>query len=151
LPDMKPLRVAVSASVVGAVILVFLLVPLPVSRVRQLALVQVDQATSHKVYVTVPGILKDLKVHEGEHVHKGQVLAELTSREVEAQLLEAYTQFRIREEQLNAIPVQARSVTDKQEKEKIQQSEVTLKAEKANYLAQWQELERMKKDLTLVA
>src|SRR5262249_45267225 len=40
LPDMKALRVSLSAGVVATLVLFFFLVPLPVSRVRQTALIQ---------------------------------------------------------------------------------------------------------------
>jgi putative peptide zinc metalloprotease protein len=152
LPDMKPLRVAVSASVVGAVLLFFLLVPLPVSRVRQQALIQIDPLSSHKVYVTVPGTLDELRVHEGQHVRKGQVLAVLSSRDIEAQLLEAQTQAQIRKDQVEgAIPVQLRNVQDRAEKDRVASELTKLKGEKDMYEDQVKVLQRMKDALTLVA
>src|SRR5207244_1781086 len=48
LPDMKPVRVTLSSMAVAAVILCIFLVPLPVSRVRQYALVQVQPLAIQK-------------------------------------------------------------------------------------------------------
>src|SRR5262249_44119475 len=70
IPDMKTVRVAVSASVVGAVILAFFLVPLPVSRVRQLALVELEPESNHKLFVVEPGVLEKLHVQDGQKVRK---------------------------------------------------------------------------------
>jgi hypothetical protein len=151
LPDMKPLRVAACASVIGAAVLFFFLVPLPVSRVRQQALVQVDPATSHKVYVTVPGILEELNVHEGERVRKHQVLAIFNSRDVEAQYLEAHAQYKIRVDQLLAIAPQRKGLTDKQELDRLAQTEATLKGDRDRYLAELEQLEKMRTALVLRA
>src|SRR5262249_194401 len=68
LPDMKPLRVTVSVGVLAALFLAFLLVPLPVSRVRQTALVEVQPEALDKVFVLVPGILEQLEVRNGQEV-----------------------------------------------------------------------------------
>src|SRR6516162_1498171 len=51
LPDMKPLRVTVSLAVLGALLVAAFTVPLPVSRVRQIALVQVQPEQIARVYI----------------------------------------------------------------------------------------------------
>src|SRR5207253_9310963 len=61
LPDMKPVRVTVTAAVVAAVLLGFFFVPLPVSRVRQSGVVEVQPEFITKVFVAEPGTLD--KVH----------------------------------------------------------------------------------------
>jgi putative peptide zinc metalloprotease protein len=155
LPDMKPLRVAVSASVVGAAILVFLLVPLPVSRVRQQALVQVvpDPQTSRKVFFNVPypSILEELKVQDGQKVVKGQELARFASRELQQDLLEAMTQYKIREDELKTIPAQLSGVKDPQEIARIHLTQDNLQGERNTYFAKWKSYETMEKDLVLKA
>jgi putative peptide zinc metalloprotease protein len=87
LPDMKAVRVTLSTLALTALILFLFLVPLPVSRVRQLGLVQVTPEALDKVYVPHPGgILEDLKVRDGEEVKKGQLLAVFRNLELELQV-----------------------------------------------------------------
>ena len=83
LPDMKPKRAAVTALLFAAVAAAFFLVPLPISRVREHALVAVHPDVSAPVGLEVPGQLLDLKVKDGQSVVAGQVLA--TFRSVELQ------------------------------------------------------------------
>jgi putative peptide zinc metalloprotease protein len=79
LPDMKPVRVTISTCVVVAVLAFVFFVPLPVSRVRERGVVQVQPTEITHVSIEVSGILKELKVQEGQYVSKGKVLAEFTS------------------------------------------------------------------------
>jgi putative peptide zinc metalloprotease protein len=105
LPDMKPVRVTITSIAVACVLLFIFLVPLPVSRVRELGLVQVIPTDIDKVTVPVmPGaILKELRVRDGEKVQKGQLLAELTSIDLESKLAEDTTQHKIYDEQYRAL------------------------------------------------
>jgi putative peptide zinc metalloprotease protein len=155
LPDMKSIRVAVSASVVGAAVLFFFLVPLQVSRIRQLALVQVvpDPETSRKVFLNVPypSILEELKVQDGQTVVKGQELARFSSRELQQELLEAFTQYKIREDELKAIPAQLNLLKDQQEIARVRLTEAQLQGDRDTYQAKYQRLAAMEKDLVLKA
>ena len=83
LPDMKPLQVTITASIVAAMLFVVFFVPMPVTRIRERGLVQVQPNAIAQVNIDVPGILKAIKVKEGQFVRKGKVLAEFTSMEVE--------------------------------------------------------------------
>ena len=73
LPDMKPIRVTISASVVAVVLLVVFFVPMPVSRIRTPGFVQVQPTEISQVTIEVPGILKTVYGQgragrqEGEH------------------------------------------------------------------------------------
>jgi putative peptide zinc metalloprotease protein len=148
-PDMKMLRVALCAAAVAAVVVLFFLVPLPVSRVRQIGLVELTPDKNTKVFVTVPGTLEELKVHDGEPVVKGQVLARFSSRDVETELLEAQTQRQIREDQLRAIPLQLRGTTDKAERQKIELEQARLKGESEEQAKKVSDYRQMKEMLTL--
>src|SRR5262249_12751186 len=77
LPDMKRGKVTVSAMIVGAVVLFFFLVPLPVSRVRQTGVVQIqpDALARVSLHVPYPCILEKMHVRDGEFVVEGQELA----------------------------------------------------------------------------
>src|SRR5262249_21086399 len=57
LPDMKRSRVTVSSAILIAVLLAFFLVPLPISRVRQTGLVQIEPTLVQKVTVPSDGRL----------------------------------------------------------------------------------------------
>jgi putative peptide zinc metalloprotease protein len=152
LPDMKPLRVAVCASVVGAVVLVFFLLPLPVSRIRQQCLVEVAPASLDKVFVNVPGaILEDLKVHDGEHVTKGQTLAVFSSRDLEVQLQDALAQERIDQEQLNAMFFLLRSTSNPNDLNDLRSKQTKLEADHRTDLAKREQLQKEMRELTLVA
>src|SRR5262249_11161023 len=65
IPDMKRARVTITATVAGLVILALLLVPLPVSRVRTSAVVQLQHDAVTRKYVEVPGVLETLHVKDG--------------------------------------------------------------------------------------
>ena len=69
--------------------IVFFFVPLPVSRVRQTALIQVRPEAAENVFVELPGTLERLHVRNGQWVEQGDVLAEFRNVELEGQLEEA--------------------------------------------------------------
>src|SRR5437763_12190727 len=54
LPDMKTTRVTITACLVAGLLLAFIVLPLPVSRVRVSGLVQVQPGAMEKVPVVVP-------------------------------------------------------------------------------------------------
>jgi putative peptide zinc metalloprotease protein len=89
LPDMKPVRATVSIGALVAVILAFFLLPLPISRVRQSGLVQVQPGELEKVPVVLQGRLKSISVREGQFVRRGAVLAEFQSQQLDDQELKA--------------------------------------------------------------
>jgi len=88
---------------VGAVFIAFFTVPLPVSRVRQVALVQLQDDAEHPVLLREDGRLDRLTVHEGQFVHKDDVLAVLTNRELQRKWDEAETQCEILRGQIDEI------------------------------------------------
>jgi putative peptide zinc metalloprotease protein len=97
-PDMKAARVAVSASVLAAVLLMFFFLPLPItSRVRQTGLVQVQPEYIVPVHVEVPGILEKILVREGQQVKKGTVLAEFRNPEMQNQEEELRSKYEIQQ------------------------------------------------------
>ena len=71
---MKPVRVTISAILVGPLLLGFFFVPLPVTRVRQPGLVEVQPEYLTPVHVKVPGILQKVLVKEGEFVRRAKSL-----------------------------------------------------------------------------
>ncbi|MCE9533936.1 MAG: hypothetical protein K8T89_22850 [Planctomycetes bacterium] len=75
LPDMKPNRVRITVVVAVALLVAFFLLPLPINRVREAGLVQIQDG--HVFQVTVPdpgGQLMEQVVHDGDPVKAGQKL-----------------------------------------------------------------------------
>jgi putative peptide zinc metalloprotease protein len=83
LPDMKTVRVTITASVVAVVLLGFFFLPLPVSRVRQMGLLEFQPDAVEKVPVLLPGTPVKVFVEEGQHVKKGAELAVFQSFELQ--------------------------------------------------------------------
>jgi putative peptide zinc metalloprotease protein len=116
MPDMKPVRVMVTASAVVGVLLFVFLVPLPVSRVRQQALVQVQPEALSEVFITVPGRLEELRVRDGDHVEQGAVIARLSNLQLEGKLQDLELQSTVQQKQiddLERIPTEQRSLQEK--------------------------------------
>lgn len=88
-PEMQPQRLAYSAAVLTLVLLAFFLVPLPVSRVRQVGLVEVPPEGLTKVFLQVPGSLQKLNARDGQRVAPGDVLAEFRNLDLENQRRDA--------------------------------------------------------------
>lgn len=86
LPDMKRSRVTISSAILVAILLAFFLVPLPISRVRQTGLVQIEPELVHKVTVPSDGQLVSLYVRDGQRVARGQPIAEFRNPKLEAEL-----------------------------------------------------------------
>ncbi len=85
LPDMKPIRVTLSAAVVAVVLLFVFFVPLPVTRIRTHGFVQVQPTEITHVGIDVTGSLARVFVKEGQVVKQGKELAQFTSPELENQ------------------------------------------------------------------
>ena len=86
---MKRVRVLITTSVVVGLILFVFLVPVPLSRVRGVGLVEAKPETHSKMEVQYPGTLTTLNVRDGDRVIAGDVLAVFTNTEVESKLRKA--------------------------------------------------------------
>ena len=93
LPDMKPKRATVTITLFTALVAAFLLVPLPISRVREISLVAVHPDHVAPVGLEVPGQLVTLQVKDGQPVVAGQVLATFRSVELQDQLAKAQAEW----------------------------------------------------------
>jgi putative peptide zinc metalloprotease protein len=86
LPDMKRKRVAISLLVLAALIAAFFTLPVPVSRITETGLVQVQEQEIVRVYPSEAGVLEVVHVYDGQHVVKDQELAEFSDPRSEADL-----------------------------------------------------------------
>jgi putative peptide zinc metalloprotease protein len=94
MPDMKRNRVAVTSTVIATIVGLFLFLPLPISRIKQTGLVQLDREALSRGKVTVPdqAILEALHVQNGDHVYDGQLLAEFRNRKLDEEMSDATKQ-----------------------------------------------------------
>src|SRR5215208_936244 len=77
LPDMKRKRVMASAALVAVLVGAYFFLPLPVSRVREVGLVQVSEGHREAVHVVDAAILTEVIVHDGQYVERNTDLARL--------------------------------------------------------------------------
>jgi putative peptide zinc metalloprotease protein len=136
LPTMQPRRVSITVAVAICILLLFFLVPLPVSRIRQIALVQPRPEAAEKLFVTLPGTLERLHVRDGQHVEKGDILAEFRNLEHEGQLEETRTQHAIRVVQMRALRQQVAETSDLQERGRLEVAIAQADGERKVYLQQ---------------
>jgi multidrug efflux pump subunit AcrA (membrane-fusion protein) len=106
LPDMKRWRVLTSAAVLTAAVLFVCLVPVPVSRIRGVGLVQPQHDAMDHVFVRQPGTLKELYVRPGMEVRKGEKLAQFYNRDLEAELASAVTDRDVADQQVEYLEQQ---------------------------------------------
>ncbi len=79
LPDMKKNRVYITLGVAAGLLLAFVFLPLPISRVREAGLTALDPAHATPLGPAEPAVLTRVAVVEGQDVRAGQLLAEFTS------------------------------------------------------------------------
>lgn len=151
LPDMKRWRVVATACVLGAALLVFFLVPLPVARIRSPALVEFQPDAMVKVFLHDSGILMKLDVEEGATVEEGAVLAYFSQRQLEDELLKAETNYLISLKEVEVAERKLNDVTDEQEKTRLAAEKVKKMGEVDRYRTEREGLLSRKRDLVLVA
>ncbi len=86
LPDMKPKRYYTTLAILGAIVVAFVFLPLPISRVRETGLISVDPDHAKPVGLGEPATLTAVLVREGEFVKKGALLAKFESKDLNDQL-----------------------------------------------------------------
>ena len=107
LPDMKPVRLWISAGIVAAAVAVIALVPFPV-KVQGIALLQVEPEHVQRVAVgEVGGFLQELLVRDGQRVHAGDVVAVLTNPELEIRIRVNEADQALRVQQQSALVAQS--------------------------------------------
>jgi multidrug efflux pump subunit AcrA (membrane-fusion protein) len=127
----------------------------PVSRVRQIALVQVDPDSEAKVYIHGLGqegaTLEELHVKPGQPVQAGDVLAEFRSLEMENQLEEARQQSDIQRSRIEALERQMKETHDPAEQGKQKIEKVMALGEMRRAQASMEVIERNLQRLKVIA
>jgi putative peptide zinc metalloprotease protein len=119
LPDMKRGRVMISAAVVAAVVGFLCLVPVPISRIRGLALVQPHPDATSQVVLKRSAILVQLKAAPGDEVHARQELAVFRDPDLEDKLAAAEADFDNANLQLGLLQRQRNTTTDKKKLDEL--------------------------------
>jgi putative peptide zinc metalloprotease protein len=112
LPDMKRARVLVSSGALVALLAFLIFVPLPISRIRGLALVQADPMHSSQIVLKRSALLEKLLVRPGDHVTKGAELAVFRDPDLEEKLAQARAEWENQEESLSQLQKQKFGTTD---------------------------------------
>lgn len=115
LPDMKMRRVLASGAVLAALVLFVCFVPLPISRLRGLALVQPHPDATSQVVLKRTAILTELKAAPGDEVRQGERLATFRDDDLEQKLSTARADWQNAESQLQLLRKQKDQTTDAKE------------------------------------
>jgi putative peptide zinc metalloprotease protein len=124
LPDMNRTRVTVTCTVLAIVVLILALVPMPISRIRGLALVQPHPDGAAQISLKRSAILERLKVSPGESVTKGQPLAYFRDPDLEAKLGSFRAERDSAREYLRRLEQQKANVTDNKDKNRLDEEMV---------------------------
>ncbi|MFM7151773.1 MAG: site-2 protease family protein [Gemmataceae bacterium] len=119
MPDMKQARVIVSSLMLLSVLGVLAFLPLPISRIRGLALVQADPENSSQITLKRSAILDQLRVTPGEKVQKGQTLAVFRDPDLEEKLSQAHAEYENAREYLKRLEQQKSDSLDPRERRQI--------------------------------
>ena len=152
LPDMKRVRVAISSSVLLAVILFLFLVPVPISRVRGTGLVQAYPEATAKMFVRYTGILEKLNVADGQEVRKGDILAELSNRDLESRIDALRTDMDINQTKIDNLELQRKGTPDMKKQAELDYEKAQARTEHDKADTERRSLLNVKQEeLTLVA
>jgi putative peptide zinc metalloprotease protein len=130
IPEMKPIRVWLSAAFVLGLVAGFFLIPLP-RKIRGVALVQVTPDQVQRVVIPeAEGFLQEVLVRDGQRVRAGDVLAVLSNPKLEIKLRLNEADQALRYQQQNALIAQLTEVGNPKEDSSAdwQQSEQELKS-----------------------
>jgi putative peptide zinc metalloprotease protein len=122
LPDMKSARVTITATALAALLLAFFLVPLPVSRVRESGVIEVQPEKVQKVFLEVNGILDKMHIQEGQWVKKDTILAEFSNLDLQAEEDSAKTKYNIAQRVIEGYDAQLLATADANEKHNLVQA-----------------------------
>lgn len=149
LPDMKRNRVWITSFVILSLLAVFFFLPLPVSRVKETALVGVDPSHSVSVGLPEPATLVAVEVEEGQQVKQGQLLIRFRS----SALTEEIEQAVARQQEAAQVATDLRNQLESQpnlppaSRNTLRENEATAHAKAATFELQVQTLRQRAADL----
>ncbi len=119
LPDMKRSRVLISSTVLVLIFLFLAFVPVPISRLRGLALVQAHPEHSSQIVLRRTSLLSELKVAPGDHVTRGQILAVFRDPELEERVAQTRAELQNSVDYLKSLEKQKNDSNDPREQRQI--------------------------------
>jgi len=122
IPDMKRWRVVATVAAFAGFACFFFLAPLPVNRLRGMALVMPQPESLHRFYATVPGTLEYLPIQTGQSVSRDEVLATLFNRDIEAKLATARAEVESGEQSVRALLEQSNRTVREADKRRVSES-----------------------------
>ena len=151
LPDMKPVRVTISATLVAFVLFVIFFIPMPVTRIRERGFVQVMPTEITHLTVEVPGTLKELLVKEGQVVKRDQRIAVFYSHELENQLEKVTAERGLKGELIRYYDEQISKEQDPVQKGRFQEQQARAREEYGKANASYEQVREEMKRLILRA
>ncbi|MBI3822324.1 MAG: efflux RND transporter periplasmic adaptor subunit [Planctomycetes bacterium] len=152
LPDMKPIRVSITACCVAVVLFVIFFVPLPITRIYQSGVVQVQPTEITQIAVEVPGILKMVHVREGQFVKKGKVLAEFAPlEEMESQKELAMAQMAIKDGVIKTCDELISKEQDLAQRDRLREQRAKADSEHRQAVDRYKQIVKQQEKLTLRA
>jgi putative peptide zinc metalloprotease protein len=151
LPDMKRWRVVASCCVVLAVVLFVCLVPVPISRIRNVGLVQAHPDNLAQVVVRHGGNLVELKVQPGDKVRKGQVLALFIDPELDNKVAAKREEVKGYNTHQALLEEKKEYTPDPAARTKIEKDQADIAGKRTVALAEWAGLELSRRELTILA
>jgi putative peptide zinc metalloprotease protein len=151
LPQMNQWRVFRSIGVVAALLLAACVVPLPISRIRQTALVQLQPDATEKIFVPAAAVLERLYVRDGQVVQQNDILAEFRSLDLETQREESVSDYEIRTMQLQFLQDRAAVANSAADRAQIEVARAAAAGERALCGRQIEVFDRMVKLLVVRA
>ena len=151
LPDMKSKRVYVTLTIAATLIAAVFLLPLPISRVRDVGLVAVNPRHAEPLTLNQPAHLVMLSVVEGQQVKQGQKIAGFDSRDLQEKIAQEKSRRDEKREEVRVLRTAAFSSKKNEEVRQIESQIITADSEAYQHekLMAWADSERGK--LNLVA
>ncbi len=151
LPDMKSKRVYITMTIAAALIAAVFLLPLPISRVRDVGLVAVNPRHAEPLTLNQPAHLVMLSVVEGQQVRQGQKIAGFDSRDLQEKIAQEKSRRDEKREEVRVLRTAAVGTKKVDEARQIESQIITADSEAYQHekLMAWADSERGK--LNLVA
>jgi putative peptide zinc metalloprotease protein len=147
LPDMKRARVLITGGAVVALLIFLCFVPVPISRIRGLALVQAHPESSSQIVLKRSALLDKLLVRPGDRVTRDAELAVFRDPELEEKLAQTQAELVNADEYLGRLMQQRiASRADPREQSRLQELIVQTQGKRETARASVEALERVKKE-----
>lgn len=148
---MKRMRVLITTSVLVAIGLFLCLVPVPISRLRGLALVQAQPERSSQIALKRTALLETLKVAPGDMVVKNDVLATFRDPDLEEKIAQARAEEKNAGDYLTSLEKQKNDSVDTREKRLIEEEMIKTVGKHETAKATLHSLRLQQQDLVILA